>query len=219
MKKLLVFAPLLFCISSARAQSAIDFGIGFGSAWDSSSGQGIDNANSLTNPFGACTPGSGDPFCEKTPSLSGFFLGFNGDIMFKEHFGVGAEVSFQPSRQNYGPLQSRVSFVDVNAIYQPIVKKRATLQLLGGIGDGRTSFAYSQSSCVGTAVCTTASEAVGTATHFQLHFGVGLQIGLTDHVFIRPQFDLHYMPGFTNQWGSDAVPEASVSVGYHFGSR
>jgi len=220
MKKVWFYAPLLFCLPVvAHAQAAVDFGVGFGSAWDSSSGQGIEGPLSI-NAFGSCSPSAPvDQFCEKTPSLNGFFLGFSGDIMFKEKFGAGFEGNFQPSRENYGPLQSRVSFIDVNAIYQPYVSKRATIQLQGGIGDARTSFAFSQSSCVGTVVCTTGTQPVGNATHFQVHVGVGVQIGITDHLFIRPQFDLHYAPSFDNQWGNNAVPEATVWVGYHFGSR
>jgi hypothetical protein len=219
MKKLWFVAPLLFCLPSLHAQSAIDFGVGFGTAFDSSNGQGIDNANSLLNPFGSCTPGTGDAFCQKTPSLSGFFLGFGGDVMFKEHFGVGAEFNVQPARETYGPLQSRVSFFDVNGVYEPIIKKRYNIQIQGGIGDSKTSFAYSSSSCVGTAVCSNSTQAVGNSTHFQVHAGVGVQINITDHIFLRPQFDLHYTPGFTNQWGSNAATDAMVYLGYHFGSN
>jgi hypothetical protein len=48
---------------------------------------------------------------------------------------------------------------------------------------------------------------------------VGVQIFLTDHVFLRPEFDFHYVPGLTNQFGSDAVPEAMLWLGYSFGER
>lgn len=219
MKKLLFFAPLLLCVSPAFAQSAVDLNIGFGSAFDSANASGIDNANSLLNPFGSCTPGKADAYCQSLPSLNGFFLGFGGDIMFKEHFGGGFEYNIQPARQTYGPLQSRVSFIDVNGIYEPVIKKRYTIQLQGGIGDARTSFAYSQSSCVGTAVCTNSTQAVGNSTHFQVHVGAGVQIAITDHIFVRPQFDLHYVPNFSDQWGRNTVPEATVWVGYHWGSR
>jgi hypothetical protein len=43
---------------------------------------------------------------------------------------------------------------------------------------------------------------VGTANHFQVHTGAGVSLFITDHVFIRPQFDVHYVPGFTGQFGS-----------------
>ena len=204
--------------SFANAQTAFDVNLGFGSAWDSANGGGIDNAASL-NAFGSCTPGGADINCQSLPSLSGFFLGFGGNLMLYKHFGVGFEANLQPSRQNYGPLESRQIFYDVNGIYAPISTKRASLQLEGGIGGARTSFAYSQSGCVGTAVCTTSTEPVGSASHFQVHVGVGVQIFLTSHIFVRPEFDFHYVPGLTNQFGSDAVPEGMVWVGYSFGER
>jgi hypothetical protein len=50
---------LVFCVPFAQAQSAIDINIGFGGAWDSANKSGIDNANSTTNAFGSCSPGSG----------------------------------------------------------------------------------------------------------------------------------------------------------------
>ena len=93
------------------------------------------------------------------------------------------------------------------------------LQLQGGIGGARTGFSYAQSSCVGTAVCSNVSQAVGTSTHFQLHTGIGVQLYLTDHLFVRPQFDFHYVSNFTQQFGSNAVPEGTIWVGYSFGER
>jgi hypothetical protein len=212
-------ASLFFLGASfASAQTSFDVNLGFGSAWDSANRGGIDNAASL-NPFGTCTPNSGDVDCQSLPKLNGFFLGFGGDLMLFKHFGAGVEASLQPARQNYGPLEYRQGFYDVNAIYAPINVKRASLRLEGGIGDAHTGFAYSQSGCVGTAVCTTSTEPVGSASHLDVHVGVGVQIFLTDHIFIRPQFDFHYVPGLTNQFGSDAVPEGLVWVGYSFGER
>ena len=146
-------------------------------------------------------------------------LGFGGDIMFREHFGAGAEVNFQPTHHDYGPLRYRQTFVDVNGIYEPLVTKRMIVQLQGGIGSATTGFTYAQSSCVGTAVCSTSTSSVGSSTHFQVHVGAGLQIGLTSHLFIRPQFDLHIVPGLTDQFGRTTVPEATVWIGYHFGEK
>jgi hypothetical protein len=215
-------AVLLFmatcALRSARAQSSFDLNIGFGTARVGSSGAGIDNANSF-NAFGSCIPNSGDANCQATPSLSGFFLGFGGDIMLTKRYGIGAEASFQPTRQDYGPLQYRQTFYDVNGIYAPVNQKRVQLQLQGGIGGARTGFAFTQSGCVGVAVCTTQTQPVGTASHFQVHAGVGVQLFLTDHLFVRPQFDFHYVPNFTQQFASNAVPAATVWVGYSFGER
>jgi hypothetical protein len=41
---------------------------------------------------------------------------------------------------------------------------------------------------------------------------------LTDHVFIRPQLDLRYVPNFF-QFGKNFVPGATVWVGYSLGDR
>jgi len=215
-------AALLFMASailpSAFAQSSFDVNVGFGTARVGASGAGIDNANSI-NAFGSCIPNSGDVNCQATPSLDGFFLGFGGDLMLTKRYGFGAEISLQPTRQDYGPLQYRQTFYDFNGIFSPVNQKRIQLQLLGGIGGARTSFSFTQTGCVGVAVCTTQTQAVGNASHFQVHAGIGLQLFLTDHLFVRPQFDYHYVPNFTQQFASNSVPAATVWVGYSFGER
>ena len=206
------------CLPFAVAQSAFDINLGFGSLHDSSTGGGLENASALV-PFGTCTPGSTDANCQATGGLGGFFLGFGGDIMFTKHFGGGFQASIQPAQSNYGPLQYRQAFYDVKGIYAPINRKRAVLQLMGGIGEARTSFSYTQSGCIGTAVCSTSTQPVGAANHFDVNFSAGVQIFLTEHIFVRPQFDFHYVPGLTNQFGSDVVPGGSIWVGYNFGER
>src|ERR1700761_9708994 len=100
---LLLGAPLV------NAQTSFDLNVGFGSAWDSANSGGIHNASSL-NAFGSCSLSSGDANCQSLPSLSGFFLGFGGDLMLYKHLGVGFEANLQPSRQTYGPLNSRQAF-------------------------------------------------------------------------------------------------------------
>src|SRR5579871_6555308 len=90
-----------FCsIPPARAQSSFDLNIGGGSAWAGSNGQGIEGPQSI-NAFGSCSPSvPADIYCQKTPSLSGFFLGLGGDVMLTKKYGFGAEVSFQPNQPN-----------------------------------------------------------------------------------------------------------------------
>ncbi len=223
MRKFCRYLPLLslvpFCVSLASAQSAVDINMGFGGAWASANNSGIENANSLNNAFGSCTPSTSDPNCEALPKLNAFMLGFGGDVMFKPKFGFGVEYAIQPAQQNYGPLKDRQSFVDFNGIYRPIQTKRAALNIEGGIGDARTSFSYTQSSCVGTAVCSSQNSPVGSANHFDGHIGVGVQIYVTEHIFVRPQFDLHLVSGLTDQFGSNVVPSAMVWVGYNLGSK
>jgi opacity protein-like surface antigen len=221
-KKLYVYLRIcsLFalCLSFASAQDALDVDIGVGNFHNSASGGGLDNASSL-NSFGTCSPGSGDTFCQSTSGLGGAFLGIGADIMFSKRFGAGFEANIQPARSNYGPLDYRQTFLNVDGIYAPINRKRAVLQLLGGIGDARTSFSVNQSSCIGTAVCSSQTVPVGSANHFAIHAGAGVQLFVTSHIFVRPQFDYYYVPNFTDQFGSNSVPGATISVGYSFGER
>jgi hypothetical protein len=39
------------------------------------------------------------------------------------------------------------------------------------------------------------------------------------NIFIKPQFDIHYVTHLTDQFGRDWVPQYTVSVGYTFGER
>ena len=217
---LLMLTPLLLAgVRIAPAQTSFDLNMGFGTARAGSNGGGIDNFNSV-NALGPCIPNSGDPFCQPNPSLGGFFLGLGGDLMLNKRMGVGAEVSFNPARQDYGPLQYRQTFYDFNGIFSPINQKRVQIQLQGGIGGARTGFAVTQNQCAGLSVtCSNITQPIGNASHFQLHAGVGVQIFVTDHLFVRPQIDLHYVPNFTDQFGRSSVPGFMVWVGYSFGDR
>lgn len=212
------WALLALGASIASAQSAVDIGVSFGNVWDKANGSGIENAASA-NAFGSCSTSAGDINCLRTSSMNGFLLGFGGDVMLYKHFGVGAEFQIQPTQKGYGPLQDRQMFYDFNGIYQPLTTKRAALRVEGGIGGARTSFSYAQSGCIGTAVCTSQTQPVGSATHFQIHAGVGVQVYLTEHIFVRPQFDYRYVTNLTQQFNSNSVPEASIWVGYNLGGR
>lgn len=223
MKRICRYLPILsiplFCVQFANAQSSVDFMLGFGTAHDSANSGGIESADSI-NAYSACTPGpTSDGFCLNNPSLGGFFLGFGGDVMLWKRFGIGAAANVQPSRSNYGPLLYRQAFYDVNGIFRPVSTKRAALQLEAGIGGAHTGFGINESGCVGTAVCSTAIEPVGSSNHFDIHAGASVSLYITEHIFVRPEFDIHYAPGLTNQFGSNVVPMGMVWVGYSFGDR
>jgi Outer membrane protein beta-barrel domain len=203
---------LLLSIPFASAQSSVDFNVGFGTAHDKAAPGGIDSNTGST-----CTLGAAN--CQATPALSGFFMGVGGDVMLTKRYGFGGEASFQPAKTDYGPLQYREIFYDFNGIFAPVNQKKAIVKIEGGIGGAKSSFSYTQTSCVGTAVCSKSTQPVGASNHFQVHAGLGVQIFLTEHVFIRPQFDFHYVPGLTDQFGSNMVPAAMVWLGYSMGDR
>jgi len=215
---LFMFSLLFFWVPNADAQASGDLNIGFGTAHVKASGAGIDNINS-PNAFGSCLLGSGDPFCEATPGLNGFFFGFGGDVMPTKRLGIGGEVSFMPSTGNYGPNQFRETFYDFNGIFAPVNEKRGALKLMGGIGGAKTGFSFAQSSCVGSAICVNSNQAIGSASHFQLHAGARLELFLTEHIFVAPQFDFRYVPNLTNQFGSNVVLGGMFWIGYRTGTH
>ena len=211
MNRICRYLPLLFCIPFAYAQSALDVNVGFGTAHDKGSGAGIDSSTGAS-----CTTGV---TCLQTPALSGFFMGFGGTIMLSKRVGFSGEASLQPRKQDYAGFQARQIFYDVNGVFAPVNEKKVIVRLEGGVGGATTSFSYTASSCVGTAVCQTQSQAVGSSKHFQIHAGLGVQLYVTEHIFIRPQFDVHFVPNFTDQWGSNLAPSAMVWIGYSLGDR
>jgi hypothetical protein len=93
------------------------------------------------------------------------------------------------------------------------------VKIEGGIGGAKTSFSITQSACVGTAVCSSQTQPVGNSSHFLVHAGVGVQLFVTEHIFIRPQFDVHYIRNFNTDYGTNFVPQAMVWIGYNFGDR
>lgn len=218
---------LLFCIQFAHAQSGFDINIGFGSAQDKA-GASVD-LNSQT--LAPCSL-TGGTVCQSPSSLSGFFLGFGGNLMLWKRFGVGAAYTLQPAKSNYLAiqtesasagvpgvnLQSRVGFYDFNGIFQPVNQKKVAVQLIGGFGGANAKFYENQTSSGSVLGNSNVSQYIQSANHFQVHGGLGVQIYLTDHVFVRPEFLVRYVTNF-GQYGRNLVTQEMVWVGYSWGDR
>jgi len=222
-KRIFHYLPLFllpaFSIPLAHAQYGFDIGVGFGAMQDKASSKNLDDT------LVPCTIGSADPTCVATSKLSGLSMGISGNVMAWKHFGVGGEVNFQPGKQTYAPfpldgvtVQSRMTLFDFNGIYQPVRTKKVAFQLMGGAGAANLKFytAGQTGSAIGPS---NFNQYFGSNNHFQVHGGVGVQFYLTEHVFIRPQFDIHYIPNLTQQYGSNLVTSETVWLGYTFGSQ
>jgi hypothetical protein len=209
----------------ASAQSAFDLNFGVGAIHDSASSTQVDqNLNTCPNAAEA-------PPCVSTPSLSGVMLGFGGDLMLKKKLGFGAEVAFQPAKETYVNLnasaaqqgltslsvQSRMTLYDFNGIYMPISTKKFDLKLQAGIGGANLKF-YEQGSSTSALGSSNESQYFQSANHLNVHGGVGVDVFVTDHIFIRPEFNIHYIPNLT-QFGSSAVITGMVWLGYSWGDR
>jgi hypothetical protein len=215
---------LLFAIQFANAQSGFDVNIGFGAKHDGAFGS-VDQTTLL--PCGSVSSST----CAQTKALSGFNMGLGANLMLWKHFGVGGSAMFQPAKQDYfvfsqaaagvlgDKLQTRTTFYDFDGIFQPVSAKKVAVQLLGGIGGANVKF-YENFTSNGTVLGNSSStQFAGSANHFQLHLGFGVQLYLTDHVFLRPQFDVHFAPNLNQQFSSNVVPGGTIWLGYSFGDR
>jgi hypothetical protein len=154
--------------------------------------------------------------------------------MLWKHIGLGADVSFQPAKQTYASFppvsylgeiiqpayqdQIRTTLYSFDAIYEPLSSKKYSLDILGGIGGANIKF-YQNETITGALIgSSNQSQYFGSSNHFQIHAGVGVSIFVTEHIFIRPQFDFHYVPNLV-QFGRDIVTSEQVNVGYSFGDR
>lgn len=232
MTRICRYLPLLvltlFCVQFASAQSTFDFNMGFGAA-QAKANAGIDTTTGLAC-SGAGT--SAGDICAPTSSLSSFMLGVGGNLMLWKHFGVGFNADIQPSQAKYAvlspaipsegqgetDLRTRITFYQFDGIYEPYSTKKASFQLIGGIGGTNVKF-YEFQGSGGTLLGNTSySQYASSANHLNVHGGVAMQIYVSGNFFIRPQFDIHYVPNFI-QFGTNLVTEEMVWVGYSFGNR
>ena len=205
---------ILLLVAGAKKASAqgVSAYFGMGSAIDTAATSPGCAPKQLFDPF---TGANGT--CETAPTMGGIFGVFGADFMINPHLGVNGQYSFRFAQANYLPAASlnvRPAFYDFNAIFQPTSgDKRVVPVLEGGIGGAKLSFYVSQQA----GSIFTQSQYFTSTNHFQVHAAVGVKFYVSTSVFIKPQVDLHYVPHLTDQYGRNAVPEFTLSIGYSFG--
>ena len=172
--------------------------LGFGSAHDSSS-------NLQINTFS-------DGTLYKTPNLGGLFTALGASVFINKHVGVGAEVSWRPSQGDYAGLKYRPSFYSFDGIFRSGrgSTKRFEPEFRAGLGGARVSYTFDDPQfCDQVPGCP-------ASNHFQVHLAAAARWYLTDHLFLRPALDIHYVNNLF-EFGSNWVPRYSVGIGYGFG--
>jgi len=84
----------------------------------------------------------------------------------------------------------------------------------GGIGGAKVSIYFNQSICP---LCGSQSGLLTSVNHFQVHGAVGVKLYVRPNMFLKPQVDFHYVPSLNQQYGSNFVPQYTLSIGYTFG--
>jgi hypothetical protein len=155
---------------------------------------------------------------DNAPKMTGAFGKIGADFMFTGHLGFGFQADWKFSQGDYFGFGYRPEFFDLNAIYHPIPDKltrgRVVPEIQVGLGAARVNSYLTGS----TALTGTQSELFAISSHFLVHGGFGVKLYVKGGIFIKPQVDARYVVNFT-QFGSDFVPEYSVSLGYTFGRR
>ena len=214
--RLLVIAlVLLGCADRAGAQRVSAY-FGLGSARDR---VGTTNTSSIVCPTGQLFDGL---VCEDGTKLGGLFGLFGLDYMFKPHLGVNGEYAFKFKQATLLPGDSvnmRPAFYDVNAVWQPISGRALIPVLEGGVGGALLGLRFTQATPI-TGVTSLSSFPAGSRSNrIQLHGGFGAKIYVRGNLFVKPQFDLHYVFHFRDAFGRNLVPEYGGAVGYTFGGR
>jgi hypothetical protein len=214
---------LVLCsIQFAEAQSFFDVGIHFGAAQDKKASTGLDQN------FISCSgPVAGSTTCLPTTALSSFMMGVDMNLILMKHLGAGFTIDFQPGKQTYANLnpfytglnlQSRISFYDIDAIYQPITNKKAALQLKGGLSVANLKFYENLTGANALVGNYNQSQYAGSSNHVGANGSLGVMIFFKGNWFIRPEFRVHYIRNL-NQFGSNLVTNEMATVGYSWGDR
>ena len=204
MKSILHVAVLLFVWLSASRQPVraqeVDAYIGLGTAHASSNGQQLDTF--------------GDKTLHATRGLGGVFTDFGVNFFFNKQVGVGWTAAWRWSSGDYAGLQYHSTFHTFDGIFQParIRTKHFAPELRAGIGLTSVHFDFDdQQACDQVPGC--------PSSHFFVaHLAGAARLYFTDHVFVRPAVDVHYVNNFF-PFGSNWVPRYSVSLGYSFGKE
>jgi hypothetical protein len=216
LRTILLLALLLFGgVNGAHAQRLSAY-FGLGGA--------KDRAGTTSNSTNACLTGQlfDGLICEPGPKIGGLFGVFGVDVRFKRHLGINAEYTFHFKKVPFLPddsLNMRPAFYDVNVMWMRVAGNRIAPLLEGGAGGARLGLRSTSTTPI-TGITNTSSFSAGSRpNHAQLHFGAGLKFYVRGNIFIKPQFDLHYVFNFKDQFGRNLVPEYTGSLGYTFGGR
>jgi hypothetical protein len=194
-RKLIVIASFCLLLLAGENARAQQFDVAFG-------------VSGISGPSAANV--SGDHTAQEVGG--GAFPGVSADFLFKRHFGVNGEVFWRATQNHYGGFQPfRPILYSFNAIVVPPLGKRASAELMAGIGAQSVRFYQTSFICSFTG-CT---NYVST-NHLMGHFGGGIRLYLTNNVFIRPEAHIYLVRNNFEFSGSRAA-RYGVSLGYTWG--
>jgi hypothetical protein len=211
----LFFLLLFVFVAGIRPASAqtVDMYFGVGTATvGAATDPGCPSKFIFDNVTGACEPAA---------TMGGTFGVIGGDVMIWHNLGINVEDAFRFRQAPFLPaagINVRPSFYDFNAVYQPGPSSSRVVPVIsGGIGGAKISAYINQQVCATSSLCINQSQFLTSSNHFQVHGAVGVKLYIHSNIFLKPQVDVHYVPNLTQEYGSNFVPQFTVSIGYTFG--
>ena len=147
----------------------------------------------------------------------GVYPSVSAGVLLKKRYGLNVETSWRDKKTTYDGYETyRPIFTDVNALFQPQLRKKIGLDLMAGVGVDSNRFYLPGMTCGSVAgTCYVSSD------HFMEHLSGGVRYYFwhrLPHFFVRPE--IHYYHIQNNfEFHSNNVFRASVSIGYTFGSH
>ncbi len=191
------FVCLLVAFATLARAQEIDFGVGASELY---SPKNISASEGFVPP----------------PESGGLYPSILVQYRLPNHFGINAETSFRYKQGFYAGFQPyRPVMYDVNGVYSAHLARKTTGDFMAGIG-GQTLLFYPANN-----YCTIPAGGCHTyldATHFLVHFGVGVRYSFWQKYFVRPEVNWYVIPN-NYEFHSDNVFRVGATIGYVFGTH
>jgi len=148
------------------------------------------------------------------PLKGGTYPGASAQVVFKNRYGVNAEVAFRYKETFYNGYQRyRPALSDVNGVFAPRLGDKTSADFMAGAGVETLTF-YNQFGTCKFGACPTSIS----SNHFLLHAGGGMRYYFWRNFFARPEAHYYFVVGNT-EFHSGSILRLGASIGYSFGRK
>jgi len=151
---------------------------------------------------------------QNIPRLGGgLFPSAGVELMLLGPVGVGGEVAFRGSAQNYSGTSLRPIYYDINLVATPITISRSIVPVvMVGIGSQSLRAFQGLTQCGTPGGCVT----YASSNHLTAHLGLGLKVYVTQHIFLRPEAHFYFIRHNT-EFATTNAERFGISLGYSLG--
>lgn len=148
------------------------------------------------------------------PEKGGAYPSVSADVIFHKRIGFNFETAWKATQGAYGGPGGqpfRPILTDFNAMYQPQIRKKIGLDLMGGGGWQSTRFYLPY--CTSYFTC----DNFTSSHHFLVDVGAGVRYYVWGHVFVRPEVHYYHVINNTADFSSNDLFRVGASIGYTIG--